>query len=339
MASIVGVGTSRLDDPGAASLEELVFAAASAALADAGVARSDLDGVCLAASDQLDGRSISSMHLAGPSGGYLVDEIKVTDDGAAALAAAVLRLEAGASRLVLAVSWTKSSDSPPGPAEAVNSDPVYERPIGLTALAREAVLTQDLVHRLGLDLDQVDELARTLAPEPPADELLAWPLRTIHVPPPTDGAVALVVAADGGGVEVAGLSWGVHAADPLARPLPPEEALAAVAARAYAEADLTPSPALPIETTDRTTFRLCIAAAGLGLVDAADAPRALLAGELPQLNASGGLWAANPIFASGLERVARAVEHVRAGAPAAVAHSSFGAAGQGQLVAVLRGAA
>jgi len=34
------------------------------------------------------------MHLAGPSGGYLVDEIKVTDDGAAALAAAVLRLEA-----------------------------------------------------------------------------------------------------------------------------------------------------------------------------------------------------------------------------------------------------
>jgi len=31
--SIVGVGTSRLDDPGAASLEELVFAAASAALA------------------------------------------------------------------------------------------------------------------------------------------------------------------------------------------------------------------------------------------------------------------------------------------------------------------
>jgi len=110
-------------------------------------------------------------------------------------------------------------------------------------------------------------------------------------------------------------------------------------ARAYAEADLTPSPALPIETTDRTTFRLCIAAAGLGLVDAADAPRALLAGELPQLNASGGLWAANPIFASGLERVARAVEHVRAGAPAAVAHSSFGAAGQGQLVAVLRGAA
>jgi acetyl-CoA acetyltransferase len=338
VASILGVGTARLDDPASASLEELAFAAASAALADAGRARSDLDGICLAASDQLDGRSISSMHLAGPSGGYLLDEIKVTEDGAAALAAAVMRLEAGASRLVLAISWTKSSESPPGPAEAVNSDPVYERPLGITALAREAVLTQQYVDRLGLDLDQIDELARSLAPSPPADELLAWPIRSLHVPPPTDGAVAVVVGAEPGGVEVAGLHWGVHAADPLARPLPPDEALAAIAARAYAEAGLTPSAGVPVETTDRTTFRLCMAAAGLGLVAPADAPRALLAGELPHLNASGGLWAANPIFAAGLERVVRAVEHVRAGAPAAVAHSSYGAAGQGHLVAVLRAA-
>jgi acetyl-CoA acetyltransferase len=336
VASIAGVGLARLERPADASLEELVFAASSAALADAGLTRADIDGVCLAASDQLDGRSISSMHLAGPAGGYLRDEIKVTDDGAAALAAAVLRVEAGAGRMVLAVSWTKSTESPPEPAQAVNADPVYERPLGLTALAREALLTQQWVERLGLDLDVIDELALARAPGRPADTLLAWPLRTIHIPPPTDGAVAVVVSAEPGPIEVAGLAWGAHAADPLARPVTPEQAVAAVAAHACAEAGIELTPEVPVETTDRTTFRLCIAAAGLGLAAPGDAARALLAGELPQVNPSGGLWTSNPIFAAGLECVARAAAHVRAGAGAAVAHSSYGAAGQGQLVAVLR---
>lgn len=337
MASIAGVGVARLERPADASLEELVFAASSAALADAGLTRADIDGVCLAASDELDGRSISSMHLAGPAGGYLRDEIKVTDDGAAALAAAVLRVEAGAGRMVLAVSWTKSTESPPEPAQAVNADPVYERPLGLTALAREALLTQHWVDRLGLDLDVIDELALARSPGRPADALLVWPLRTIHIPPPTDGAVAVVVSAEPGPIEVAGLAWGAHAADPLARPVTPEQAVAAVAAHAYAEAGIELSPEVPVETTDRTTFRLCIAAAGLGLAAPGDAARALLAGELPQVNPSGGLWVSNPIFAAGLECVARAAAHVRAGASTAVAHSSYGAAGQGQLVAVLRG--
>jgi hypothetical protein len=57
------------------------------------------------------------------------------------------------------------------------------------------------------------------------------------------------------------------------------------------------------------------------------------------VNPSGGLWASNPLFAAGLERVLHAGRHVREGADAAVAHSSFGYAGQGQLVAILRRAA
>ena len=79
-----------------------------------------------------------------------------------------------------------------------------------------------------------------------------------------------------------------------------------------------------IETTDRTPYRLAMTLAGLGL----DAN--------PNVNPSGGLRASNPVYAAGLERVAHAALAVRSGAPLAVAHSSYGYAGQGQFVTVLR---
>jgi acetyl-CoA acetyltransferase len=58
---VAGAAIVRGGDPAEASLEELVFEAAAAALTDAGTTRAE----SLAASDQLDGRVISSMHLAG----------------------------------------------------------------------------------------------------------------------------------------------------------------------------------------------------------------------------------------------------------------------------------
>jgi hypothetical protein len=48
------------------------------------------------------------------------------------------------------------------------------------------------------------------------------------------------------------------------------------------------------------------------------------------------LRASNPVYAAGLERIAHAALAIRGGAPVAVAHSSYGYAGQGQFVTVLR---
>ena len=83
-----------------------------------------------------------------------------------------------------------------------------------------------------------------------------------------------------------------------------------------------------IETTDRTPYRLAMTLAGLGLGAGTETPA--------NVNPSGGLRASNPVYAAGLERVAHAALAVRAGAPVAVAHSSYGYAGQGQFVTVLR---
>lgn len=320
--SISGVGFARCPSPEAMSLTELVFEASAAALGDAGLARRDLDGVCLGASDQLDGRAISSMQLAGPAGGYLLDEIKVGDDGALAFAAAVLRIEAGADRRVLAASWTKESESPLATALGVNAEPVYARPAGLHPLVAEAAVTAAFLDRAGLP-----------APTGSADEFYCWPLRHDDLPPTTDAAVAIVLSDGPGPVEVAGLSWATEVADPTARRLTPEAAVAAVAGKAAAEAGIVIDGRTVIETTDRTPYRLAMTLTGLGL-----GPRSGVSPGTtsPNLNPSGGLWASNPVYAAGLERVAHAALAVRGGAPVAVAHASYGYAGQGQFVTILR---
>ena len=311
--SVQGIGFARCPSPEALSLTELVFEASAAALADAGLRRADIDGVCLAASDQLDGRAISSMQLAGPAGGYLKDEIKLGDDGALAFAIAVLRIEAGADRRVLAVSWTKESESSLLTALGVNAEPVYTRPAGLHPLVAEAAVTAAFLERSGLPV-----------PEGDADDFACWPLRHDDLPQPTDAAVALVLSVGPGPVEVAGLAWETEVPDPVARRLTPEAAVAAVAAKASAEAGIVIDGSVVVETTDRTPYRLAMTRAGLGIDSNAN------------INPSGGLRVSNPVYAAGLERVAHAALAVRGGAPLAVAHSSYGYAGQGQFVTVLR---
>jgi hypothetical protein len=168
--------------------------------------------------------------------------------------------------------------------------------------------------------------------------MISSPLRYRHLAPEADAAVALVLSSEPAAVEVAGLAWGAESADPLARGAPPEETLALLARQAFQQAGTDVTAASVVETTERNVFRLCISAAGLGLVDPARAPDTLLGDGLPALNAAGGRFAGEAMFAAGLERIAHAARAVAGGAGLAVAHSSYGRAGQGQLVTVLRSA-
>ena len=333
-------------DPAEASLEELVFEAAAAALTDAGTTRAEIDGVCLAASDQLDGRVISSMHLAGPAGGYLRDEVKVADDGSSAFAAAVLRLEAGASRRVLAVAWGKREKVTPAEAEAPNPSPLYERELGLHPLVAEALVAQMFAHRHGIPLDRFDELAARLHGDrvgngaAPAMRWRRDDLLTPSIPPSgagsgCGGGPRPVLRAGGRGGGRAGLGGG------KCRPSGP-------GGSAGGDAGLAGPTGLPAGGgrhdrrhrggDDRAQ---CLPVVHLGRRSrpggSPPAPRATPSWEhgLPALNAAGG-FAGEAMFAAGLERIAHAARAVAAGAGLAVAHSSYGRAGQGQLVTVLR---
>lgn len=337
MVSIAGAGIAAPRPGEDVSLQALVFHAASAALVHAGVDRDAIDGVCIAASDALDGRAISSMLLACGAGAYLKEEIKVSDEGTLAFAAAALKIEAGLARRVLVVSWARPTESDPVAALGVNSDPVFWRPVGLHPLVVEAIGCQRFIATHGLDAARFDAVAERLGARPAGDgDRVSWPLRWAHMPPATDGAAALVLSAEPGPVDVRAWGVAVDDADPVRRADAGLGSLAAIGQRVFADAGVRPDADVAIETTDRNVFRLVMATVGLGIRSPRDALDELARRDLPSLNPSGGLWASNPPTASGLERLVHASDLVRSGAHrAAIVHSSFGMAGQGNLLAAL----
>ncbi|PKO63754.1 MAG: hypothetical protein CVU23_09680, partial [Betaproteobacteria bacterium HGW-Betaproteobacteria-17] len=108
-------------------LEEMVYDTAKEALDAVGISRRALDHVTIAACDELDGRSISSMLLAAPAGAYLKDEIKATDSGLTGLCLEATRIRSGRFHLGLLVSWNKSSIAPFEDVMRMRCEPFYTR--------------------------------------------------------------------------------------------------------------------------------------------------------------------------------------------------------------------
>jgi hypothetical protein len=95
-----------------------VFATARGALDAAGIDRSEIDSVVLAADDVADGRSITTMIHASAAGAYRNDEVRVTNGALTALGIAGLRVATGVSRLSLVASWWLPSADPSAVASA-----------------------------------------------------------------------------------------------------------------------------------------------------------------------------------------------------------------------------
>ena len=338
-------------------LEEMVYETTRAALDDAGVSRGELDSVVLASSDEFDGRSISSMLLAMPAGAYLKDEIKVADDGAMGLCLSAARIRSGDFHLGVVASWCKSSKTDVEGFMRQKCDPFFTRPLGLNSTVTDALFAQAITERWGIELREVNE--RVVAayqrasrnprgmnhPVPTQSEVSdspyeSTPLRQAHRAPMTDGAVSLVMAS-GAWVDrhrdcrpmarLAGVGWatdgyqlgrerlsGMHSAR-IAWNMAMEQAGLASAA----EADV-------VEIESQTGFHEAAYVRAFGLDDH------------PGLSPSGGPFAQNPYFCSGLINMAEAVLQVsgragpvqREGARRAIGHGCHGFAQQGNIVAV-----
>lgn len=334
--------------------EELAFETVRAALADAGVGRTELDHVTLATSDEMDGRSISSMLMAMPSGAYLKDELRVTDSGLTGLLMGALRIASGRFHLGLVVSWSHTSQIDVDDLTRMRAEPFVLRPIGLNGVIADALFAGAVQRSLGLDETAVAgriaqrrqqaarnprALRRTPA-QPPADaEPLAWPLSRGHVAPASDGCVVFVLASG---------QW-------LARH-PQHRALARVAAVASAvdsyrlDAERLGGMALFGRTLDDLLQRAGRSPDAAIDVLEMEAPtgwhdlaieRHLAGRRVAELSPSGGVWAQNPLFCSGLVNAAEAALQVagRAGAVQvegagfAVAHGSHGYAQQAHTFA------
>jgi acetyl-CoA C-acetyltransferase len=372
-AAVIGSATHAPITGGRRSLEEIIYDVSQAALTDAGLTIDAIDGIVVAANDQLDGRAISVMAASGSVGGVDRDILSTPSAGEHAFVLGVLRVASGQYRTQLIVSWSPTDVGSIPDALRLGNDPYFHRRLPLDDFSSNALQAAALAgavpgaHELALSIALRNRRNGARA-YPESAKLAAeadvisksrvthWPVREAMIAPPATGAVALVIASEDYIVErshervawLKGMGWATEAAFLGDRDLTTAPALESARERAYEEAGITdPLEAFDVaEVSDATPYQELLAYEGLGLCTRAKWHERLgdfdPGGRLP-VNLSGGATCINPVFCTGLMRIAAAADQVRgtarnyqaANVRTALAHAASGFAMQYQTVVVL----
>ncbi|ACC43411.1 thiolase domain-containing protein [Mycobacterium marinum] len=312
---------------------------------DLGITQSDIGFWCSGSSDYLAGRAFSFISAIDSIGAVPpINESHVEMDAAWALFEAYIKILTGEVDTALVYGFGKSSAGILRQILSRQTDPYTVAP-----LWPDSVSMAGLQARLGLDSGKwtheqmaqvaLDSFARSQRndSEKPAksiDELLARPffndpLRRHDIAPITDGAAAIVLAADDRARElrespawITGFEHRIESPSLGVRDLTVSPSTA-VSAKAASGGDTGIDVA---EIHAPFTHQHLIIAEAIGLTDKT------------KVNPSGGALAANPMFVAGLERIGFAARHIWDGSAGRVlAHATSGPALQQNLVAVMEG--
>jgi len=350
------------------SLEEMIYDTAQLALADAGIAIADIDGIVVASNDQFDGRSISVMMASGPVGGVDRDIMSTPSASEHAFILGALRVASGQFRTQLIVSWSPTEVSSMAEAQRLGADPYFHRALPLDELSAHALQASVLENAVPHARAAAQAVAaknrmhgQLAWPDPPLHPEpgpLRWPLTQAMTTAPVTGSVALVLAApdfvaERGLRDVAwlrGMGWATEPSFLGDRDLATAPALAAAARQAYEAAGIAdPAAAFDVvEINDATPYAELLAYDALSLCKREDWLARTTdgsfarGGRLP-VNLSGGVLTWNPLFCTGLIRIAeianqvrgRAGAHQLANARCGLAHAGSGFAMQYQAAIVL----
>jgi acetyl-CoA C-acetyltransferase len=333
-AAIIGAKILTGPDVSNLSLEELIYRATSAALAETGVAIGDVDQVAIASSDGLDGRAISSMVTAASVGGYRKSIINSSSSGEHALVLGALQIMASRSRICLVANWAKPSESPLPEVDRLNMDPFFYRPLPLSRTELVGLQTEAIAAAAGA------ATAAKLGTQAQAEGA-------------TDAAVVLILASEDFARErkqpfttIDGFGWACDSYWRGGEELASMPSLAKAAARAYRMAKISdPVAALDfVEAIDFTPLHLLMICRALGLC--ADGNMTEFAAQLAdkktkvRINPSGGLAARDYDFASGLAAVATSHHRLVEGGKKArgLAHAASANAAQANSVFILEAA-
>lgn len=302
---------------GARNLSELIFDTVRGAIDDAGRGLDGIDSVVLAAHDLVDGRSLSSMVTAPAAGAYLRDEVRYGDDGAAAFAAAVMRLEGGESERSIVAAWGRSSEHN---VEAVSRslfDPFFAQPFGIEEAHVSGLRAQSWMKN-GATAARSLAIARRNGNADANPRALksgghrssaCYPLTDDDMPVWADVFVAAVVSTQPARVKVAGLG---QSSEPFwigDRKLIDLTSLRLASQRAFDEANVVAGDLDVIEVDGLTLLDEAMALEAIG---AASAGQGLdcLAGD-PRCNPSGGGAGGYCAPAMGLARIVEAALQLR----------------------------
>ena len=309
-----------------------------------GITKADIGFWCSGSSDYLAGRAFSFISAIDSIGAVPpINESHVEMDAAWAAYEAYIKLLTGEVDTALVYGFGKSSAGMLRRILSRQTDPYTVAP-----LWPDSVSIAGLQARLGLEKEKwsYDQMARVaydsfaaaqrVDSEPPPvslDELLhrpffAEPLRRHDIAPITDGAAAIVLAADDRARELReNPAWITGFEHRIETPV--------LGAR-----DITESPSTraatriatgdKMHTIDVAEIHAPFSHQHLILTEAMRIPASA------KVNPSGGALAANPMFVAGLERIGFAAQHIWNGSARRVlAHATSGPALQQNLVVVM----
>ncbi len=372
--AIIGIGQTSYGRKKDQSIDEMVFEATKMALDDAGLQRDEIESVVTAGSDELDGRAISNMLTAGSCGAYLKDEVKVSGGGIYGFVLGYLKVASGIFENSIVVSWNKSSETYPNLVSNWAFEPLYLRGCGLNYIISCALEASAYIGRA--DVEDEDAVQVTLknrgnalrnplshisySPsrgEISSSRFISYPLREVYIPPESDGACALVIASmrKARSIKkqcawVRGIGWAIDGYYVSNGDLSKLFSLRQASQAAYKMAKIkNPIGTIDVvELSDITPYHEMMIYEALGFCPDGEGKRLIrngatkLDGKLP-VNPSGGILSSNPIFASGLVRIAEAALQVMGGAEGrqvkgvelALAQGFTGMFSQGSCVVVL----
>ncbi|MHA7650309.1 thiolase domain-containing protein [Mycobacterium sp. ML4] len=313
---------------------------------DLGINKSDIGFWCSGSSDFLAGRAFSFLNAVDSIGAVPpINESHVEMDGAWALYEAYIKILTGEVDTALVYGFGKSSAGILRQILSRQTDPYTVAP-----LWPDSVSMAGLQARIGLDSGKwtaeqmaqvaLDSFARSgrndsEKPAKSIDELLARPffnnpLRRHDIAPITDGAAAIVLAADHRARELRETpAWITGIEHRIESPALGLRDLTVSKSTAVSAKAATGGNADGIEVAELHapfTHQQLILTEAIGLTDKT------------LVNPSGGALAANPMFVAGLERIGFAAQHIwNRSAQRVLAHATSGPALQQNLVAVMEG--
>lgn len=372
---IVAVAQTRHGERLEKNCRELVYEVSRDALQQVGLDKDRLGTIVTASSDYWQGMGCSNVFYYEAAASYLKDSPKVESDSVHAFTYACMRLLSGHFDIALVAAVTKCSEVPTIPAlTTLSSDPIFQRPVGLEEQSAAGLQAQAYLQGYGVPEEVLARAAQKnlrnalfnpfahrkgdfSVEEIMASEPRAYPLRDLECAPRSDGACALLLASEERAREltaepvwVKGFGWACGEYGLGDRDLLGVSTLREAASRAYAMAGIDrPRQQLSlVECSAPYAHQEFLCAEGLGLCEPGDGWKlfedgvAEIEGSLP-VNPSGGVLCANPYIARGLIRVGEAAlqlmgkagAHQVKGAATALAHGTYGLAGQVHSVVVL----
>jgi acetyl-CoA acetyltransferase len=326
---------------------EMLLGVVTRAIDDSGIPKREIGFTCSGSSDYIAGQAFAFVGAVDALGAWPpIAESHVEMDGAWALYEAWVKIQCGHADSALCFAFGRSSMGRLPQILSMQLDPYTLQPLGIDAISLAALQARALLDSgRSSEAEWAGIAARSRRdarsnPEAQlkgdfdaekllADPYLIAPLRVHDCPPISDGAVAVVIAADEVARRVCERPVWIRGIDHRIEPHQP-------GAR-----DLTRSPSTRLAAEKAGALGAALDVAELHAPFAHQEVilrDALELGDSVRINPSGGPLAANPMMAAGLARIGEAARAIRSDeAELALAHATQGHCLQQNLVCLLEG--